>query len=78
MAAWRERLAIDEWKWVIALSLLALGLRVGYVMSQQRGFYFEDSLDYDRAARAFLDSGHFNHRYYRFPLYPLFMAGSYK
>jgi len=78
MSAWRERLAADEWKWVLTLSLLALGLRAGYVLTQQRGFYFEDSLDYDRAARAFLDTGHFDPRYYRFPLYPLFMAWSYK
>jgi 4-amino-4-deoxy-L-arabinose transferase-like glycosyltransferase len=78
MTAWRERLATAEWKWVLALTLLALGLRAGYVLTQQRGFYFEDSLDYDRAARAFLESGHFDSKYYRFPLYPLFMGGSYK
>jgi 4-amino-4-deoxy-L-arabinose transferase-like glycosyltransferase len=78
MAAWRDRLAAAEWQWVLALSILALGLRTGYVLSQQRGFYFEDSLDYDRAARAFLESGHFDPKYYRFPLYPLFMAGSYQ
>ncbi len=78
MAAWREWLAADEWKWVVGLTLLALGLRAGYVLSQQRGFYFEDSLDYDRAAKAFLETGHFDPKYYRFPLYPLFMAASYK
>lgn len=77
MATWREHFAAHEWKWVLALTFLALGLRAGYVLSQQRGFYFEDSLDYDRAAKAFLDTGHFDPKYYRFPLYPLFMAGSY-
>src|SRR5437867_6793790 len=78
MAAWRERVAAGEWKWVLALCLVALSLRVGYVLSQQCGFYFEDSLDYDRAARAFLESGHFDPKYYRLPLYPLLMAASYK
>jgi 4-amino-4-deoxy-L-arabinose transferase-like glycosyltransferase len=78
MASWRERIAHSERMWVLALLLLALALRVGYILTQQRGFYFEDSLDYDRAARVFLETGHFDPRYYRFPLYPLFMAASYK
>jgi 4-amino-4-deoxy-L-arabinose transferase-like glycosyltransferase len=63
--------------WAIGLLLLALALRVGFVLIQQPGFYFEDSLDYDRAARALLETGHFNTRYYRLPLYPVFMAGCY-
>src|SRR5206468_199931 len=54
-----------------------LALRVGFVLLEQPGFYFEDSLDYDRAARSFLETGHFDARYYRFPLYPLVMAASY-
>jgi len=78
MNTWRERLARQEWTWVIALSLVALALRVGYVMTQERGFYFMDSLEYDRTARAFLETGHFDGRYYRLPLYPLFMAMVYK
>src|SRR5437867_7809757 len=67
-----------EWRWVLVLVGLALALRVGFVLFEQPGFYFEDSLDYDRAARAFLETGHFDARYYRFPLYPLVMAASYK
>ena len=55
-----------EKAWVLALLALALALRVGFVLLQQPGFYFEDSLDYDRAARAFLQTGHFDARYYRF------------
>src|SRR5437867_12068103 len=66
-----------EWKWVLVLVGLALTLRVGFVLLEQPGFYFEDSLDYDRAARSFLETGHFDARYYRFPLYPLVMAASY-
>lgn len=67
-----------EWTWVIVLVGLALALRVGFVLFEQPGFYFEDSLDYDHAARTFLETGHFDPRYYRFPLYPLVMAASYK
>ncbi len=67
-----------ERTWVLALLGLALALRVGFVLAQQPGFYFEDSLDYDRAARALLQTGHFDDRYYRFPFYPLFMALSYR
>src|SRR5258705_1321681 len=78
MATWRERIAASERKWVLGLLFLALALRVGYVFTQQRGFYFEDSIEYDRAAKSFLETGHFDSRYYRLPLYPLFMAASYK
>src|SRR6266436_957671 len=73
-----ERPTRGAWRWVFALLALALVLRVGFVLFEQRGFYVEDSLDYDRAARAFLETGHFDVRYYRFPLYPLVMAASYK
>src|SRR5436309_5945309 len=73
-----ERPTRGEWKWVLVLLALALALRVGFVLFEQPGFYFEDSLDYDRAGRAFLETGHFDARYYRFPLYPLVMAASYK
>ena len=74
MALWADRLVKHEWKWVLALSLLGLALRIGYVLSQQPGFYFMDSLEYDRAARTFLETGHFDPKYYRLPLYPVFMA----
>lgn len=72
-----ERRLPGEAAWAIGLLLLALALRIGFVLVQQPGFYFEDSLDYDRAARALLETGHFNTRYYRLPLYPMFMAGCY-
>src|SRR2546426_420815 len=72
-----DRPSRAEWRWVLVLVGLALALRVGFVLFEQPGFYFEDSLDYDRAARAFLETGHFDARYYRFPLYPLVLAASY-
>ncbi len=66
-----------EWIWVVALLVLALLLRVGFALRQPEGFYFEDSLDFDKAARAYLDTGHFDARYYRAPAYPLLLAASY-
>ncbi len=78
MTARLERSTRSEWTWVILLLGLALALRVGFVFFEQPGFYFEDSLDYDHAARAFLETGHFYAKYYRFPLYPLVMAASYR
>jgi 4-amino-4-deoxy-L-arabinose transferase-like glycosyltransferase len=66
-----------EWIWVAVLLGLALLLRAGFVLRQPAGFYFEDSLDYDRAARAYLDTGHFDARYYRSPTYPLLLAACY-
>jgi len=78
MNARPDRPGRGEWTAVILLLGLALALRVGFVLFEQPGFYFEDSLDYDHAARTFLETGHFDARYYRFPLYPLIMAASYK
>jgi 4-amino-4-deoxy-L-arabinose transferase-like glycosyltransferase len=68
----------SEWKWVLGLLALALALRAGFVLLEQPGFYFEDSLDYDLAARTLLQAGHFDAKYYRFPLYPIVMAATYK
>jgi len=73
-----DRPGSTEWRWVAAILLLGLALRAGFVLTEQRGFAFEDSIDYDRAARTLLETGHFDARYYRFPLYPLLMAGSYR
>jgi 4-amino-4-deoxy-L-arabinose transferase-like glycosyltransferase len=66
-----------ERRTAFGLLLLALLARVGFVLMLKPGFYFEDSLDYDRAARSFLATGAFDAGYYRFPLYPLLMAASY-
>jgi len=67
-----------EWIGVAILLALALLLRVGFVLQQPAGFYFEDSLDFDTAARAYLETGHFDARYYRSPVYPLLLAASYR
>lgn len=67
----------NEWIWVSALLGVALLLRVIVILRQPAGFYFEDSLDFDKAARAFLDTGHFDARYYRSPVYPLLLAACY-
>jgi 4-amino-4-deoxy-L-arabinose transferase-like glycosyltransferase len=72
-SAWRR-----EWIGVAALLGLALLLRVAFVLWQPAGFYFEDSLDFDKAARAYLDTGHFDVRYYRSPIYPLLLAACYR
>ena len=71
-------MARAERRWVLALLGLALALRIGFVLFRQPDFYFADSLEYDGAARNFLETGHFDARYHRFPLYPLLMAFSYK
>ena len=73
-----ERMDRAESKWVLALLGLALALRVGFVLFQQPGFYFADSLEYDGAARDFLETGQFDRQYFRFPLYPVVMAASYR
>jgi 4-amino-4-deoxy-L-arabinose transferase-like glycosyltransferase len=64
--------------WVLALLALALILRIGYVLSEPRGFYFFDSVDYDRAAQSYLTTGSFDRLYDHLPLYPLMMATAYR
>ncbi len=66
-----------EKRWVLALLGLALALRLGFVMTQSSGFYFYDSVEFDRAARTLLDLGRFNRSYEHLPAYPIFMAGIY-
>jgi 4-amino-4-deoxy-L-arabinose transferase-like glycosyltransferase len=73
-----EAVSRKEWIGVALLLALALALRVGFVLQQPSGFYFEDSLDFDTAARTYLETGHFDARYYRSPVYPLLLAGSYR
>src|SRR3989475_11140824 len=72
-----DRPSRAEWRWVLVLAGLAVALRVGFVLFEQPGFYFEDSLDYHRDARAYLETGHFDAGYFRFPFYPLLMAAIY-
>jgi len=67
-----------------ALSLvlaLALGLRLGYVVTRADGLVWDDARHYDRIARNFLQGDGLmldeHHRVERPPLYPLFLAGIY-
>jgi hypothetical protein len=66
-----------EKRWVLGLLGLALALRLGFVLTQPAGFYFFDSVEFDRAARALLEQGRFNRAYEHLPGYPIFMAGIY-
>ncbi|HEU5182777.1 MAG TPA: glycosyltransferase family 39 protein [Candidatus Polarisedimenticolia bacterium] len=69
--------AAREKRWVVGLLILALMLRLGFVLMQPSGFYFFDSVEFDRAARTLLDLGRFHHSYEHLPGYPIFMAGVY-
>jgi len=69
MPSWRSAL--------IALFLFAALVRVIFVMSLQPGFYFWDSVKYDRAAVHLINDGNFGSDYDRSPAYPLFLAGIY-
>jgi 4-amino-4-deoxy-L-arabinose transferase-like glycosyltransferase len=64
--------------WAPGLLALALLLRVGFVLQEPRGFYFFDSVDYDRAAQSLLQTGSFDRLYDHLPLYPLLMAAVYR
>jgi 4-amino-4-deoxy-L-arabinose transferase-like glycosyltransferase len=58
----------------VLVFLLALLARGAFVLTQQDGFYFPDSLVYSRAAVNVLDFGAFGSDYDRAPLYPVFLA----
>ncbi|RPI29637.1 MAG: hypothetical protein EHM61_00840 [Acidobacteria bacterium] len=71
-------LRIPSWRWtLIGLFLIASLVRVVFVLSLQPGFYFWDSVKYDRAAVSLLNQGTFGAEYDRSPAYPLFLAGIY-
>ena len=57
--------------------LFAALVRVVFVLSLQPGFYFWDSVKYDRAAVHLINDGNFGPEYDRSPAYPLFLAGIY-
>lgn len=62
---------------LLALFLIALIVRVVFVFSLQKGFYFADGPAYDAAAKYLVEHGVFPTDYGRAPLYPLFMAAVY-
>ncbi|MFB3904132.1 MAG: glycosyltransferase family 39 protein [Acidobacteriota bacterium] len=62
---------------LLGLFLFAALVRVVFVASLQPGFYFWDSVKYDRAAVRLINEGNFGPEYDRSPAYPLFLAGIY-
>jgi len=69
MPSWRTAL--------LGLFLFAALVRVVFVVSLQPGFYFWDSVKYDRAAVNLINEGNFGADYDRSPAYPLFLAAIY-
>ena len=62
---------------LLGLFLFAALVRVVFVASLQPGFYFWDSVKYDRAAVHLINEGNFGSDYDRSPAYPLYLAGIY-
>ena len=69
------------WLAVAMVFLLALGVRLGYVLTLEDGLAWDDARHYDRTARNFLQGDGLildeHHRVERPPLYPLLLAGIY-
>jgi len=69
------------WLAVALVFLLALGVRLGYVLTLGDGLVWDDARHYDRTARNFLQGDGLildeQHRVERPPLYPLLLAGIY-
>jgi len=57
--------------------VLAFSLRGAFILTQQDGFYFPDSLQYSQAALNLLAFGELGANYNRAPAYPVFLAGVY-
>ena len=64
-----------RFRWMIFL--LALTARIAFVLTQQNGFYFPDSLGYFDAGLELLRTGDFGANYGRAPAYSVFLAGVY-
>jgi GT2 family glycosyltransferase/4-amino-4-deoxy-L-arabinose transferase-like glycosyltransferase len=62
---------------VIFIFLIALLMRVGFVLSLQDGFYFPDSLEYSASAVNLIAHGQLGDTFTRSPIYPFFLAGVY-
>ena len=69
LSAWRRSL--------LAIFMTALLIRSVFVLTQQNGFYFLDSLFYSQAATNLLAHGTFGEAYDRSPMYPLVLAAIY-
>ena len=57
--------------------LLAFLVRGAFILTQQDGFYFPDSLVYSQTAVSLLSVGEFGANYDRAPAYPVFLAAVY-
>jgi 4-amino-4-deoxy-L-arabinose transferase-like glycosyltransferase len=68
----------SNWRRTVSLIFfLALLMRGTFIVTQQDGFYFPDSLQYSEAAVNLLRFGEFGATYDRAPAYPAFLAGVY-
>jgi 4-amino-4-deoxy-L-arabinose transferase-like glycosyltransferase len=66
---------LDYWPQVLlAIFVMALLIRVAFVLFLQDGFYFPDSISYTRAASNLLTRGEFGEAYRRAPGYAVFLA----
>jgi len=65
----------SDWqRTVMSIFVVALVIRVGFILTMQDGFYFPDSVDYSRAAAKLIANGEFGESYMRGPVYPLFLG----
>src|SRR5262245_11484974 len=68
----------SNWRRTVPLIFfLALLTRWAFILMQQGGFYFPDSLLYSEAAVNLLAAGEFSTSFDRAPAYPAFLAGVY-
>jgi 4-amino-4-deoxy-L-arabinose transferase-like glycosyltransferase len=68
-SSWRRTMCL-----IFLLSLLTRG---AFILTQQDGFYFPDSLRYSQVAINLLSAGEFGANYGRAPAYPVFLAAVY-
>src|SRR6478672_7387220 len=69
---------LSKWRCtVVAVFFLALLTRLAFVMTQQDGFYFPDSLLYSGAAVNLLSGGEFGADFGLSPGYPMLLAAVY-
>ena len=72
------KITLSSWKLTLAyLFIAALVVRILFIVTLQKDFYFLDSVSYDEAAVNLLTKGEFGLNYDRPPVYPLFLAGIY-
>ncbi|MFC1525139.1 ArnT family glycosyltransferase, partial [Planctomycetota bacterium] len=72
---------VKQYWLLLVIFLIALGLRVGFVLTLENKFYFPDSYQYDTVAQNIISGNGFmvseNLRAGRPPAYPLFLSISY-